>query len=862
MLLSSNFKIARNLISIQTQNSIIFATNYIRKLAQSLHWAKSGSNTVNFVYRGKLILSLNRGVTKSGVTKSGSDCTYYIFHLLIISCLFCPFETLYYSHICYPQILAELERVVKSSSPPLIAPLSFTPVLPTSTQRSPGIYDLMFGDISPELILGDDFEDQDVPLIVEEESVGTEHATPPPTLSSPDLTAQSPDNSLPLIKIEAPTPDFLLERRKSLGVPVINVEAPTPDSSEAIAADSSNSTDPSMESKSSITDPSFWDTTAMEKSEFFEEPNELEVKTVGKTHRLSFHGSPLLLNPQHFPSKIIHIRSKRKTLVRAFLVRKDFVLTPHVKRSDLPPDTVPLSCQHDHKISEGAIRSCSVHGVTGGEVICSCAEQGLYSKKLTKRRTIKVRFKRLDLRFLEIQDLNPLISRNLRSSRLKRTLVQIIWGIVGPRFTGPRFTATPIYREGKLPPMWEMTPPSIPVNRVSKPKGPILTEDPPPFTPGIIADDVEIPDNDIPGLVVEDLPPEMSKQKPVPTQQNQMPMEMYSPDQINKISNVLKAWPGQKTTKPAFQMGGSFFHSDSKESTDTSKQPIRTRHLGHVTVSKPKGPTLTEDPPPFTPGIIADDVEIPDLIPDNDIPGLVVEDLSPEMSKQKPVPTQQNQMPMEMYSPDQINKINNVLKAWPGQKTTKPAFQMGGSFFHSDSKESTDTSKQPIRTRHLGHVDWLSANQGPVFPDSVVYTLVTPLVTLFCIHIFSGDRVLSGKYLLSKGCLPLIEQFRPVIWGSHHPVSIISVPAIYLPKCSLPLRVTCSQPQLGNKREWFSMSGTNQEPTETRHVTGYQPIRDQYFLIRSVPGTNLEALFSEYSVSVLCAGQQLIDEFP
>eukprot|EP00116_Pleurobrachia_bachei_P016665 sb/3476927/ len=30
---------------------------------------KSGSNTVNFLYWGKFILSLNRGVTKSGVTK-------------------------------------------------------------------------------------------------------------------------------------------------------------------------------------------------------------------------------------------------------------------------------------------------------------------------------------------------------------------------------------------------------------------------------------------------------------------------------------------------------------------------------------------------------------------------------------------------------------------------------------------------------------------------------------------------------------------------------------------------------------------------------------------------------------------------
>eukprot|EP00116_Pleurobrachia_bachei_P011676 sb/3471938/ len=34
-------------------------------------------------------------------------------------------------------------------------------------------------------------------------------------------------------------------------------------------------------------------------------------------------------------------------------------------------------------------------------------------------------------------------------------------------------------------------------------------------------------------------------------------------------------------------------------------------------------------------------------------------------------------------------------------------------------QEPTETSKQPIRTPYLGHVDWLSANQGPVFPDSV-----------------------------------------------------------------------------------------------------------------------------------------------
>ena len=37
----------------------------------------SGSNTVNFRFRGKFILPVNWGVTKSGVTKSGSDCTLF-----------------------------------------------------------------------------------------------------------------------------------------------------------------------------------------------------------------------------------------------------------------------------------------------------------------------------------------------------------------------------------------------------------------------------------------------------------------------------------------------------------------------------------------------------------------------------------------------------------------------------------------------------------------------------------------------------------------------------------------------------------------------------------------------------------------
>ena len=47
-----------------------------RVLGTKSGWALNrGQITLIFLYRGKFILSLNRGVTKSGVTKSGSDCS-------------------------------------------------------------------------------------------------------------------------------------------------------------------------------------------------------------------------------------------------------------------------------------------------------------------------------------------------------------------------------------------------------------------------------------------------------------------------------------------------------------------------------------------------------------------------------------------------------------------------------------------------------------------------------------------------------------------------------------------------------------------------------------------------------------------
>eukprot|EP00116_Pleurobrachia_bachei_P012297 sb/3472559/ len=67
-----------------------WALNRERVLVTKSVWPLNrGQIHVNFLYRGKFILSLNRGVTQSGVNKSGSDCILnrgLLGHLLLESC--------------------------------------------------------------------------------------------------------------------------------------------------------------------------------------------------------------------------------------------------------------------------------------------------------------------------------------------------------------------------------------------------------------------------------------------------------------------------------------------------------------------------------------------------------------------------------------------------------------------------------------------------------------------------------------------------------------------------------------------------------------------------------------------------------
>eukprot|EP00116_Pleurobrachia_bachei_P011412 sb/3471674/ len=93
--------------------------------------------------------------------------------------------------------------------------------------------------------------------------------------------------------------------------------------------------------------------------------------------------------------------------------------------------------------------------------------------------------------------------------------------------------------------------------------------------------------------------------------------------------------------------------------------------------------------------------------------------------------------------------------------------------------------------------DWLSANQGPVFPDSIGHE----------------TSYLDYPYPHSK-------------------FLVFSEKCVMVSKLPFSLPVNRGSGKLGNRPK--------QLPIRTRylgHVTSYQPIRDQYFLIRSVPAT-------------------------
>lgn len=88
------------------------------------------------------------------------------------------------------------------------------------------------------------------------------------------------------------------------------------------------------------------------------------------THRVSYKESPLLKDPQNHPSKIIHVPSSTNPdKIRGYLVPKGFTPDKKIRRSTLPPESVPLKCQHEVPPGDRK-QSCTLHNHSG--FICSC----------------------------------------------------------------------------------------------------------------------------------------------------------------------------------------------------------------------------------------------------------------------------------------------------------------------------------------------------------------------------------------------------------------------------------------------------------------------------------------------------------
>eukprot|EP00116_Pleurobrachia_bachei_P005074 sb/3465336/ len=146
--------------------------------------------------------------------------------------------------------------------------------------------------------------------------------------------------------------------------------------------------------------------------------------------------------------------------------------------------------------------------------------------------------------------------------------------------------------------------------------------------------------------------------------------------------------------------------------------------------------------------------------------------------------------------------------------------------------------------------DWLSTNQGPVFPDSVVTYRKSkqPIRTRYLGHV-TGYRPIRNQYFLIRS-VPvyiLTKKYGFRSMGSCQDRSLFFITLHTTLFLSLTLHLTLSP---SHSISYFHCSTINsnrgefpkQQPTETSkqpirtrylgHVTGYHPIRDQYFLTR------------------------------
>eukprot|EP00116_Pleurobrachia_bachei_P004707 sb/3464969/ len=182
-------------------------------------------------------------------------------------------------------------------------------------------------------------------------------------------------------------------------------------------------------------------------------------------------------------------------------------------------------------------------------------------------------------------------------------------------------------------------------------------------------------------------------------------------------------------------------------------------------------------------------------------------------------------------------------------------------------QEPTETSQQPIRTRYLGHVTGYQ-------PISDQYFLIRSVPAKY-IYILKPYQRNTGRQktqnITSSLSLSLGPLHAPLPHGAvkprvgagtrylghvtgYQPIRdqyflIRSVPAAQQVDSLISVKGAQIIDNVPNLISFQEPTDTSKQPIRTRylgHVTGYQPIRDQYFLIRSVP---VSFLISSYILS-------------
>eukprot|EP00116_Pleurobrachia_bachei_P004072 sb/3464334/ len=331
-----------------------------------------------------------------------------------------------------------------------------------------------------------------------------------------------------------------------------------------------------------------------------------------------------------------------------------------------------------------------------------------------------------------------------------------------------------------------------------------------------------------------------------------------------------------------------------QEPTDTSKQPIRTRYLGQVTGYQPirdQYVLIRSVPETHFNPITLPALALPFLIQKPHTQGNThtlreellfaaqlgvqlhySQDLLRQSSAQSPPPRTERHCPGRLGVG--LGRKDPVTMNHPD-----PRYQPVGEVVVRGCvrlfQEPTDTSKQPIRTGYLGHVTGYQPirPQGPVLSDSVgscalsmlrgieaTNTHYNPITLLsLALPLIQNPHTHTRKHTLREELLcsvylivpqyRLVEKqiitnqnslFRSRDWLSANQGSC-TMYTVHMTgiRNRLPQKqIITNQNSLFRSRDWLSANQgplNNQSEQPISHVTGYQPIRDQYFLIRSVP---------------------------